>query len=1299
MATYTETINIVVNDADVMAANTALNTLKSSINNLNNRHIRIQGADSLKSMVSTYKSLLNTIGKQSNMSGVNNVLKQFTRLQSKMGKGIEIKVHEGNLKSAVTSINKLTAEMQELRSVAKSVDLSSIGKNTGSTGRINSQLEQINTTLKQIKSNSKIDIKITQSGVNVNGIQQSITGVQRNARGMQRSASGVNGHNHTGNYFGFYADDSPLYQYGSALKQTTRRMQMASEKINLIGTNLAMFASYAGVKEMTDIMIETPAKAEVQKYLLSEMQGDTVTHDVKNVTGKGVGAEATLYEQLDKMTDKLPISMQNVVQPLYAWNAANGNEPDDLSRAISSMSNFGAQVLNMTGSEERAQTAMEKLSYAFNGQFQAVDQFGISEKSMEKHGFKKEWQGDVEHVEDFWNAVDEITGDATKSMHNFNGMKATVSKDFSRSGKKVWNNFLGPLATTGLSAFHEFDSVFGGIPTQLIAVGSAGLSMATSLTMLIGSAGTAVGAFSEATASFRVMRKNGGGLKEFFKVFSASSFNELNRYGYGGNYGKLHNTGSAAMTGAMMYGGGGGTNVPVDVDGTPLPTVADPKKVGAKAEHKAYMRDINKQRKAELDAIKKSTTTRMGEFRQSLKTNRKYDKLIKDHAKSLKLTTSRMDGLRGAFNSIGTVGKIGIALAGAYVGYKLIQGIWADAYNRNERVKNATDRMNTAWSNLTSKISGGIGNILGDALYNGETKGSDTFDKAIGDIATNTAKILEIVGGDTPAQQQEEAKPDAEEFGWTVGDTDAIKQTKQEAIESARWWGNLKMGSAHFFDQIFGTHKEAEHKANMQAQIDRIKAGDFSMDYGWNSAHQSDRWYNEMFRHEFEMTGVDWRTTAGMKSDYQRYLREKVLGIPDENVIEPVTTEDWLQFNREWSNGKDWENPFTHQSYNDKLMEQYDKKRGERANEPSYDDILYQQRANTIAKRNAESNAQGNQVIQTNSVELQGQSGSGGGSILSIMGQALGKSGIGAMLMGNLGTSSAANTTQAGATPAQTGATPAQTSATPQNVSLDSLYAGIQTDMQSKMPEISNMFNMSLSQSLSTADFSLVGQQVSTNLSNSIQTSFNTTPLDLSGFFSNITSQLSSHSGEFNTSGNEGGTQYKSGFGTGIDGTSGVASAEASSILSALDISSEAYAKGKAAGEAYARGYKEGSDVNSPGLAARTARQEGQYILGFMKDAINPIYYTAREMGSSMASGFARDSSLGYNGVSFGNVQQQNTAGYIMSNASGGGNVNHNTLNFNIAKIDSRERAKEVAEFATQMLKWNNETAGRTTEV
>lgn len=1332
MATYTETININVNDAGVTRASSSLRTLKSSINAINNTPITIKfkGANDFSKVINSYKNMIKTLN-SGDTQGINKALEQLNKLQSVANKQIKINIKEDNIKSIVSSIEKLTTEMKELKSVAKSIDLSGISKNSGSTKQINSQLQQINTTLKQIKSNSNIQIKISQSGVTAGGLQQTATGVQR-------TASRVNGHNHTGNYFGFYADDSPLYQYGSALKQTTRRMQMASEKINLIGANLATFASYAGVKEMTDILIETPAKADVQRYLLSEMQGDQTSHDIKNVTGVGAGAEASLYSILDKQTDKLPISMQNVVQPLYAWNSANQTTADDLAYAIPSMANFGAQVLNMTGSEERAQTAMEKLSYAFNGQFAAVDQFGISERSLEKHGFKKEWQGDLEHVRDFFDAVDDITGDATKSMHNFNGMKATVGKDFSRSGKKIWNNLLEPIATTGLTAFHEFDAGLGGIPTQLIAVGSAGLSVATSLTMLLGSAGTAVGAFSEAIASFRVMRKNGGGLKEFFKVFSASSFNELNRYGYGGNYGKLYGAGGGMMIPpemAMMYGADVDF-APTDKDGNPLPTVADPKKTGAKAEHKAYARDINKQRKKELDAIKKSTKNRIEEARQSFKANRKYNSMIKNHAKSLKLTTSRLDGLKSSLGSIGTFGKASIVLAGLYLGYKVIQSAWSEAYNRNENVKAATDRMTTAWDSLSSKISGGLGDIIGNTLYHGETQGSGTFDKIFEDIANNTAAILERLGGTTPQQQEDAKKPESEQYGWNEGDTDALKQTKKDAIEHVKWWSNLKMANAHFWDGIFGTHAEKKVLAEREDTISAIRSGDISagsnyttlgrgkIQLGLGAALTRRDFINELFDKEKSISGTDWRDSGGSQKEmYQRYLRNKVLGIPDEDkVLDPRTAKDWVDFRNEWSGGKNYKNPITHKSANDELMEKYNTKRNERANEPSTADKLMDMHTATAIKRNLENNpkppvglekitawwnntfgggTRTNTTVQANNVELQNKN-NGSNLVGDSLRAIFGTGGLG-ILAGGLNPVSAASTGGADAEQQALRQATAGTGTGAMDISqqVSQMYQQANLTSQTESTTLATNMQTNLSTALATMDFTPVGSQLATSLNQSVQTSLSTAPIDLSGFFSNITSQLSSHNAEFNSAGNEGGNQYTSGFSSGVGGASGAASSEAGEILSALDISAEAYALGQAAGNAYQEGYRSsgGGDMHSPGKAARAARDEGLYILGFMRDSVSPIYSSAQQMGRSMANGFARTGTLGYNGVSFPSVNKENTAGFVMGNTGTTGGATYNTLNFNIEKIDSRDRAKEVAEFATQMLKWNNETAGRTTEV
>ena len=199
----------------------------------------------------------------------------------------------------------------------------------------------------------------------------------------------------------------------------------------------------------------------------------------------------------------------------------------EINNIIPEFANFGAQVINMTGSEDQAEEAMQKLSRAYQGQYAAVDQYGITKESLENVGYQEGGS-----IEEFMDAVTKITGDARESMNNFNGMKALVGKDFSRAGKQLWNNGVGQAMSALVGGFHNLDQEMGGFSTQLI-VGAAGfLELATTFTTVIGSIGTTIGTFGQMYGNLQMIRKNGGGITGAIKgVFDG--VNSAGIYGTG----------------------------------------------------------------------------------------------------------------------------------------------------------------------------------------------------------------------------------------------------------------------------------------------------------------------------------------------------------------------------------------------------------------------------------------------------------------------------------------------------------------------------------------------------------------------------------------------------------------------------------------------------------------------------------------------------------------------------------------------------------------------------------------------
>ena len=373
--------------------------------------------------------------------------------------------------------------------------------------------------------------------------------------------------------YGFNADTNATFQAARPVLTMNRRLSTVTEKLNNVAGRFMLAASYVGGQDLSKIILETPAKAEVQKYLLGNMQGTDAVFD------KTTNASTSLYQTLDKTTDQLPISMQNVVQPLYAFKAASGATAQEINNIIPAFANFGAQVINMTGSEEQAEEAMQKLSRAYQGQYAAVDQYGITKESLERAGYQ---EGGT--IEEFMAAVDKITGDARDSMNNFNGVKQLVSKDFARSGKHIWEGGFGQALTGMLKGFHELDQGLGGFPTEILTVGGSVLSMATQISGATAAIGITISTFAQLTATMSQARKAGGGLGSMFKSLLFGGFKEAKGEHPGADFysswdgaavktSTYEGTYEGTVTGiksAMPMGAAGAT----DMDGKPTPTTS-----------------------------------------------------------------------------------------------------------------------------------------------------------------------------------------------------------------------------------------------------------------------------------------------------------------------------------------------------------------------------------------------------------------------------------------------------------------------------------------------------------------------------------------------------------------------------------------------------------------------------------------------------------------------------------------------------------------------------------------------------
>ena len=271
------------------------------------------------------------------------------------------------------------------------------------------------------------------------------------------------------------------------------------EKFGNFSDSLMGLGSILGGIQLKQALVDTPARAETNKYMLKVMADETTSAD-------------QLYNTLDKTTDQLPISMQNVVQPLYAFKAATGANADTINSILPQFANFGATVLNLTGSTDLAETAMMKLGYGLQGRYQALDQYGITEDALKRTG---KWDGDENDITGFMDAVTDITGDSKDSMNTFNGQVQMVGKALSRAGKQLWEMGIGDFLKGLINGFLKLDSALGGWLSKGGLLLAAGGTALTGFIAMLGYGSHVLGAAAEGWRTFQDLKNTG--FKKAFK--------------------------------------------------------------------------------------------------------------------------------------------------------------------------------------------------------------------------------------------------------------------------------------------------------------------------------------------------------------------------------------------------------------------------------------------------------------------------------------------------------------------------------------------------------------------------------------------------------------------------------------------------------------------------------------------------------------------------------------------------------------------------------------------------------------
>lgn len=221
-----------------------------------------------------------------------------------------------------------------------------------------------------------------------------------------------------------------------------------------------------GLGAVSDIVVNTSAKAETNKILL------------KNMTQTQQGAD-TLFKTVDNATNKTLVSMQQVIPALNAFKAATAANEQQLNATAPGIAQFGSFVYAMTGSAAKAETAMFDLSKGIKGAYASLDQYGITEDALMRTGL---WSGKTDDVEGYIAAVNQVTGSTDELMGTFTGLKATVGKIFSIAGKQLGQDVL-PVLKNILQGFIDFNEQTGGNLTRGILLFVGGLGILLSVGM------------------------------------------------------------------------------------------------------------------------------------------------------------------------------------------------------------------------------------------------------------------------------------------------------------------------------------------------------------------------------------------------------------------------------------------------------------------------------------------------------------------------------------------------------------------------------------------------------------------------------------------------------------------------------------------------------------------------------------------------------------------------------------------------------------------------------------------------
>lgn len=163
----------------------------------------------------------------------------------------------------------------------------------------------------------------------------------------------------------------------------------------------------------------------------------------------------------------------------------------------------------------------------------------------------------------------------------------------------------------------------------------------------------------------------------------------------------------------------------------------------------------------------------------------------------------------------------------------------------------------------------------------------------------------------------------------------------------------------------------------------------------------------------------------------------------------------------------------------------------------------------------------------------------------------------------------------------------------------------------------------------SASTWRTAGQQIGNQFAAGVNTSRTTVANAMKQLADSGINAIKNRYATFRSAGTAAGKQVATGYKSGIHGIVQATISELTAAINAIKNRYDTfYNAGKAAGEAVSRGYLDGNQIASPGIIARSTKQEMLYTLDYLDESIEPLRERGLTLGQTLSQAYTDSNTL-----------------------------------------------------------------------